>query len=302
MFMTDLRQTKQWGEYLSKIGWKVEKVGSSQAFIRPLPLIGSLVKIQHPHSPISLKEIDKLAKKHRALFVILEPELQDYNLKTLHQHGYQISALSLTHTATIQINLSRPKKKILTSFSENARRNIKKAQKYSLKVKQVPLSEASAQDFQVFFNLHLSLTRLKKFWAPGFEEFYKKILSFKNNSSFFFAYDTTNPAPIAVLWLAYSGNKAFYLHTGATTEGYKMLANYLLVWEAIKSAHRNKVKIWDFEGIFDQRFPKNRTSWQQFTEFKKRFHGQIIEYPPAYIKCYNIIFKVFYQCSKIFMK
>jgi lipid II:glycine glycyltransferase (peptidoglycan interpeptide bridge formation enzyme) len=41
-------------------------------------------------------------------------------------------------------------------------------------------------------------------------------------------------------------------------------------------------KIFDFEGIYDSRFPIK--SWLGFTHFKKQFGGNEIAYPGCYIK------------------
>ncbi len=89
------------------------------------------------------------------------------------------------------------------------------------------------------------------------------------------------------------------MQTGITPTGYQTNANYLLVWEGLNWAKRNRFKVWDFDAIYDQRYPKLHKSWKKFTEFKSRFHGKKIEYPPPQIKFYSLIFKLFYLCETI---
>lgn len=309
----DIRQSPQWGKYLSQIGWSIEKVGNIQIFIRPFPLIKrSAVKIQHPQNPLPLSKIDEIAKKYKALFVLIEPEPEAFNKQSLINHGFRQSAISLTHTVSIHIDLKQTEEKLLASFSENARRNIKKAQANNLTVKKIFLKkEKDDTEFKKFYALLANLTKLKKFYVPGYDEFYKKMVGFKDSSVLLFAFPSTHSTdsgqassgqvtePIAAVWLGLLKDTTVYMNTGITKEGYKLLANYLLVWEALKLAKKEGLKLFDFEGLFDPRFPKERKSWQKFSEFKKRFHGTLIEYPPPYIKWYSKPFKLFYLCSKI---
>lgn len=297
----DIRQSKEWGDYLSAIGWKIEKINGNQAFIHPLPFLKySIIKIQHPKNPLSFSKIDLLAKRHKALFVILEPESRGFVEQDFWQNGYQKNKTSLTHTNTIYIDLKKTKDKIFSNFGENAKRNIKKALKNNLEIKIISLKkEISDLEFKKFYSLLSNLTHLKKFYVPGYNEFHKKMLAFKNSSFIFFAYEKNSPEPIAAVWLGILEDRAVYMNTGITKKGYETLANYLLVWESIKFAKNKKLPLFDFEGIYDPRFPHERKSWKNFSEFKKKFHGRIIEYPCSYTKIYNPIYKFFDLCSKI---
>ena len=46
--MVDIRQTIQYANYLSKIGWEVERASEINYFIKKLPLVGSIIKVQRP--------------------------------------------------------------------------------------------------------------------------------------------------------------------------------------------------------------------------------------------------------------
>lgn len=297
----DIRQTKQWANYLSKINWQIEKIGANFVFINKVPLLPfSVIKIQHPKNNIDLKKVDMVAKKYQAICSVLEPDFKSFDKNYYKKSGYFDSSLFLTHTATIQIDLKQSAKKLFASFSENARRNIKKAQKNNLVIKKVWSKNGSYQkEFEKFYELFVNLTKMKKFWIPAIDEYLKKIKSFEKDSILFFAFKKNSNQPIAAVWLAVVGDLAVYMNTGVTEEGYKNLANYLIVWECFKLAKKMGAKIFDFEGMYDPRFPHQKKSWANFSQFKKRFHGELIEYPRPMIKCYNIFFKVLFLCSKI---
>lgn len=300
----DIRQASEWGNYLSSIGWTIEHAGQAQIFIRRIPLLKhSVIKIQHQKNPLPYGQIEKIAKKHRALFVLIEPESQGFQKQSIKQNGYRNSSMSLTHTATIHIDISKTESKILASLSENARRNIKKAKQNGLEIRTFFLKEAKDdKEFRNFYKLLSNLTKLKKFYVPGYDEFYKKMLAFKDSSFLLFAYQKADPNPIAAVWLGTIKDTAVYMNTGITETGYKLLANYLLVWEAVKLAKKLKLKLFDFEGIFDPRFPKHRKSWKNFSEFKKRFHGTLVEHPGPFIKWHSKPFKLLYLCNQIFSR
>lgn len=301
----DIRQSSNWGSYLSQIGWKIEKIGNgSHAFIRPIPLFGrSVIKIQHPQNPLDFAKIDKIAKEHKALFVLLEPQGLKYHEPSFIKDGYRPSKTSLTHTSTVYLDLTQSEPKLFSSFSENAKRNIKKAEKNNLIIKKIFLKdEKNDGEFRKFYDLLSNLTKLKKFYVPGYGEFHKKMQAFKDNSVILFAYTPRHSEPVAAVWLGILEDTAVYMNTGITEEGYRQLANYLLVWEALKLAKKQGLKIFDFEGVYDPRFPQHRQSWQKFSEFKKRFHGQVVEYPKPWIKYYSLPFKLFHLCGQIFSR
>ncbi len=56
--MIDIRQSKDYAQYLSSLGWVVERINNINYFIKKFPLIGSVIKIQRPEK-IDFKEITK---------------------------------------------------------------------------------------------------------------------------------------------------------------------------------------------------------------------------------------------------
>lgn len=292
---SDIRQSKEWAKYMQSIGWQVEDVGGVNAFIRKLPLLPySMIKIEHPNKKIHFGKIDQLAKKHSTLAVVIEPQNLNFAADEYKQNGFKNSKLMFAHSATFKINLTKDAKKLWQGFSENARRNIKKAED-SLIVKE-------SWDPESFFSLMKNLEKNKKIYTLPQDEYYKKINTFRGNSILLFAYPKKSNDPIAALWLSIFNGVVTYMQTGITDKGYQSGANYLLVWEGIKWAKKRGFTTWDFDAVFDQRFPNEHKKWRGFSEFKSRFHGEQIEYPHPQIKIYNIVFRLIYLWSTIFIR
>jgi hypothetical protein len=69
----DIRQTPEYAEYMKSIGWEIGNFTNGQAFIRKIPILGSVIKIQHPQVPLPYGEIDLIAKQNKAVFLKIEP-------------------------------------------------------------------------------------------------------------------------------------------------------------------------------------------------------------------------------------
>lgn len=301
----DSRQTTQWAEYLSQLGWTVVEIDGVFVYSRRMPIFNnSIIKISRPRGPIPFEKIEKFAKEQNALFVLLEPDTHNNNPEQLKKAGYTPSALKTAFTATRLIDISPEQQTIFDSFSENARRNIKKAQKNNLEIKHDlygSLSEAEQQQtLQRFYDLYRTLAQTKNFYILPFEEIKAKATAFKNNCFFSFVY--LDNQPIATVWFAYHNNTLVYFHTGITQTGYDKLANYLLVWEGILQGKKLGMQVFDFESVFDPRFPNENKKWKGYSEFKGRFHGQLITYPPSWIKIYNYPYKLLHLCASLISK
>ncbi|RLC32355.1 hypothetical protein DRH13_01840, partial [Candidatus Woesebacteria bacterium] len=60
--MIDIRQTPKYAAYLRKTGWRVIQLNHVNCFIKNIPVVGPIIKIQRPES-IPLKKIEKLARE-----------------------------------------------------------------------------------------------------------------------------------------------------------------------------------------------------------------------------------------------
>jgi len=287
----DVRQFPQWGEYMKSIGWKVYFIDGNQAYGKKVPMMGLIIKMQHPGGPIDAKKIDNLAKKEKAAMVTVEPHISGFADDSLIANKFIKSKMSYAPSSSILIDLKRSESEIFSSFSENARRNIKKSKNNNMLIKVIDVShDKDDKSFEEYYSLLKNLRKIKGFYAPGHLESQKKMNAFKNNSILVFAYE--NKTPIAVVWYSYFKGSIVYMQTGITKRGYELLANYLIVWEGIRWAKKHGINVFDFESIYDYRYKNQNKKWKGYTEFKKRFHGEEINFPISYTKYYNPLLRV----------
>jgi lipid II:glycine glycyltransferase (peptidoglycan interpeptide bridge formation enzyme) len=263
--MLDIRQTAAYAKYLKKRGWTLETKGHVNVFIKKIPLLGSVIKIQRPET-IDSKNIKRLAKKYGAFQIVVEPKTA-LDAKHLLSLGFKKSNKPYLPTKTLYIDLTRTKDEIFSDFKKETKRIVKKLDKTKIE---------EEYDVGALRSAWKKAVPLKRY-VPSEESIKDLKKTFKDNSLFLLSKDMTSGAiflksnGITYYWQAFSGKK-----------GREKNSQYKIVWEGILWAKRKGSKIFDFEGIFDRRFPNK--SWRGFSFFKKGFGGDEKTYPGTFVK------------------
>lgn len=261
----DLRQSKEFAQYMKLSGWTVKKINNCFIYLRKLPFLPPLImKVQYPNPPIPFVKIEKLAQKHKPLQIQIQPLKTELGFK---KHCYKLGGGGHV-TKTLQIDLTQSKKKILAQMEKDARYGVRKAEKEALQI-------IEAFDLEKFRQVWKKSVSWRKY-VPSLKTLKKLKKSFDKKAIFL----TGNNLAGAVVLIA--NDSAYYYYAFTSREGRKKYAQYLLVWEAIKLAKERGCKIFDFEGIYDERFPIK--SWKGFSHFKKSFGGKEIKYPGVFTK------------------
>ena len=269
----DLRQSKEFAQHMKLSGWIVEKADNCYVYLRKLPLFPPLImKIQYPPPPIPFEKIEKLAKKYKPFQIQIQPLKMELDFK---KYGYKLIGGGGHVTKTIQIDLTQSEKKILSQMKKDTRYSIRKAEEQAL---------------QIIKSTHLEKFRQTWKKSVGWQKYVPSLKSlgllkkaFGEKAVFLLA------SSLGGTIILLTDKTAYYYYAFTSKEGRKKSAQYFLVWEAIKLAKKRGCKIFDFEGIYDPRFPIK--SWKGFSHFKKSFGGREIEYPGSFVKFYNPILK-----------
>lgn len=267
--MIDIRQTPRYAKYLRRTGWKVVQVNHVNCFIKKIPVIGFIIKVQRPEI-IPLKKIEKLAIGHRAFQVIIEPK-NKLDARFLVTNKYKESKNPFLPTKTLHLDLTKTKNELTKELKKDARRAIRKNNHLSI-------SNLRLKDLEKFRNAWKKAVSKKRYVPPllHLKELKK---TFANKALFLITEDSSAGAIFLI------GNKiAYYWQAFSNKDGRKSLAQYKIIWEGILKSKAGGAKILDFEGIYDERFPDK--SWKGFSHFKKSFGGYEIEYPGVFSKIY----------------
>lgn len=262
--MVDIRQSREYANYLAKVGWIVERKGGVNYFIKKFPLIGSVIKIQRPEE-LQPNDIKILSAKYRAFQIIIEPK-DIFNDQWLMANGFKSSNSPYLPRKTLLLDLDISRNRLLRNMKKDARNAINNSKiivKSCKKLEEFRKAWKKAVGWKRYVPPLSHLTILKK--------------SFKENCLFLME-ENGNSGTIFLI-----GDKIGYYWQAFTNDvGRRNLAQYKIVWEGILWTKRSGARIFDFEGIYDERFPDK--SWLGFTHFKKSFGGHELEYPGCFVK------------------
>ncbi len=265
--MTDIRQSPLYAAFINRIGWQVEKVGTSFAYIKKLPFIPTLLKIQRPNQLPAQAELKAIAQKYGRSRVVIEPLPEQHPRYTdakLLEDGF-------TYSKSITVDINKSEIDIFATFADSKRRGIKRAEKLGVKV-------VHEKDINTFIHLKKRTSGLLGFLTVNTLTALWKVFSL-HNAFLLLATEKDSEALIAGLLILVWDETAYYWQAAATDRGKKLHVPSLLVWEAIKEAKKRKCRRLNFDGVYDERFPKINKSWQGFTKFKMDFGGTPVYYP-----------------------
>jgi lipid II:glycine glycyltransferase (peptidoglycan interpeptide bridge formation enzyme) len=288
--MIDIRQSQNYASYLKSQGWIVERVAEINYFIKKFPLMGSVLKVQRPEE-IRIDTIRKLARKYRAFQIIVEPKTE-MDAKFLTSVGFKLSKSPYLPTKTLQIDLTQSQKAIFSHFKKDTRAIIKKffdssnsLRTNNREVKNSIHRYSSPKDIVRWREAWKNSVKFNR-WVPNSDQLINLRKSFPDNYSLFLASHNISGRIIGGALFTHSSHESsnyisYYWYGFTNKEGRTSLSQYSLLYNGILWAKKQGCKVFDFEGIYDPRFPNK--SWLGFTHFKRSFGGYEVEYPECYI-------------------
>lgn len=272
--MTDLRQTEQYTRYMKLLGWDVDKLSKVYCYSRKIPILGYFVKIQRSEKLIPKNAIKRLRKVKRIYFISIEP-LDDKQFKNYKSYGFKISKTSSLPSKTIQIDLRKNLDDILKNMHYKTRYNIGLSSRRKIVIK-------FSKDIDIFIEFWQKSAKKRGFFLPLKREIDSLYRAFGKNAHLMSAYYEEDL--IAAVLLVNTKDAMHYMYAASTSIGNKNFAPSLLIWESIKLAKSLRLKIFDFGGIYDERYPLEK--WKGFSHFKQGFGGSEVTYPMTLTKSF----------------
>jgi len=276
VLMTELRQTVAYAKYMELLGWDVDMLSGIYVYSKKIPLLGYFVKIQRPSKSVPLSEIEKLRKIKRTYSITVEPS-SDKQLRYYQDYGFHISKSLSLPSKTIQFDLRGDLENVLKKMNPKTRYNIGLSERKGVKVKH-------SEDIDSFVNFWHESAKRRGFYLPLGKEIKSLCKAFGTKAHLVFAYFKSKL--VAAVLLVTTKDTTHYMYAASSQVGNKYFAPTLLVWESLKLAKSLGSKTFDFEGIYDERYPLD--AWKGFTRFKKGFGGKMIVYPGVLKKNYLI--------------
>jgi len=285
-------QSWEWGDFRKESGngavrfvnaHKKTIIDSYQLLTHKLPLaslkIGTLIKCPKPTKEL-FPYLKKLAKDNNLIFIKLEPSVvkdfkdkgsEDKLVSLMKNYGCVPGKRLFTHTS-FWIDLTKTEDDLLKSFSSKTRYNIRLAEKHGVKVTE----DNSDSAFEKYLRLTFETAKRQGFYAHS-EKYHRLMWKYLNRSLI-----AKHKSPIARLltasyenevitaWILFTWKDFLYYPYGASSDKYKsVMANNLMMWEAIKFGKRLGLEKFDLWG---------REEGKGFTKFKEGYNPQVVEF------------------------
>ena len=286
-----LLQTGEWGELKSAFGWKPIRIVTGnvgvQILFRRLPLGFTVGYIPKPNFDQSLwSEIESVCKQSRAIFLKLEPDSWDNQKPETWNLKLRASPHNIQPPRTIIVDI-KSIEEILSRMKPKTRYNIRLAEKKGVTVR-------SWIDIESFHGMMLVTGRRDGFGIHSLE-YYKRayeLLHPKGMGEIFVAEYAGKP--LAALFVACYGNRAYYLYGASTDEERNRMPTYLLQWEAIKWAKAHGCEEYDLWGVPDEdeatleaNFETRHDGLWGVYRFKRGFGGELRRAAQAMDRIHN---------------
>lgn len=266
--MTHPLQTKEWGEFRKEWGNKIIFEKDNLIIFSKIPhtkfTIGTVMKGSNiARSDLAMYR--KVAQENNSIFIKFEPNLL-YSDKLFSKYkdlGLSIGKRLFTPTS-FWIDLSRPEDEILKSFSSKTRYNIKLAQRHGVEVK----IDNSDTAFEKYLELTAETNKRQGFYShtPKYHRLMWKHLKGKIANLLVAKYK----GEIISTWILFNNDGFLYYPYGASTDEHKeVMANNLMMWEAIKFGKKMGLKTFDLWG---------REIGAGFTKFKEGYNPKVVEF------------------------
>lgn len=262
-------QSWEWGEFRRAWGNEVVRLPFGQLTLHKIPFtpykVGMFIKGPKP-TAFMIKELKRLGKKENLIFIKMEPNvLRSTPLVSLLKRSGALPGKTLFTPSTFWIDLTKSEEELMKSFHSKTRYNIRYAQRQGVEI----VEDNSDEAFKKYLELTKETVERQGFYAHSkkYHELMWRVLSSEGIAHLLTARYQNQ---IITTWVLFAWKNFLYYPYGASTEEYKnVMANNLMMWEAIRLGKKLGLKTFDLWG---------REEGKGFTKFKEGYNPQVVEF------------------------
>lgn len=305
-----LLQTSRWGTFKERHGWHAERVrvrtgaglGMAQILFKQrgpvsygyIPRGPALAKTNADLAQTLFDAIDDVCAKHRALGLIVEPDSPLPLLGRYSDWGFVRGPGHIQPERTVKVRLG-PDDALMAQMHAKTRYNVRLALRRSVTVE--PVTSPTPEQISTFYDLLVD-TAGRNAFAVHTVAYYLDFLDiFGPNAILMFA--LVEGTPVAGAIAARFGDEAVYMYGGSSTKLRAHGAAFYLQYEIMRWARDQGSTRYDMWGI-PPHDPESSVAesgtrlasshgddWRGLYEFKVRFGGDQVRYPPTLERRYH---------------
>lgn len=276
-------QSWEWGEFRKKTGNRVVRLGlysgkklkeGYQLTIHRIPYtnfkLGVFLKGPRPTTQM-LSALKELAIREGLIFIRMEPNIVKSDKQKakneeglLRKHGARMGRPFFTKN-TFLIDLTKSEDELLAAMHPKTRYNIKVAQKHGVEV----LEDNSPEASEKYLELMDETTKRQGFYAHT-QDYHRLMWENLHSADIAKLLVARYKGEIITAWILFVWKDTLYYPYGSSADKHKnVMANYAMMWEAIKLGKKLGLKTFDLWG---------REEGKGFTKFKEGFSPQVVEF------------------------
>lgn len=270
-------QSWEWGEFREKTGIKLARESGMQITIHPLPhtpwTIGYYPKGNKPLNHYTIEALRKIAKKYKCVYIKCEPkiEIQDARREKIDSRFVAGRPLFTKHNFVLDVTPTE--EELLKSFKQKTRYNIKVAEKRGVTV----AIDDSPEAFERYLQLTMETTKRQGFYAHT-GSYHRKMWATLHAAGMAHILTAKYQGKIITTWVLFKfGDTLYYPYGASTREHREVMANNLVMWEAIRLAKKWGLKYLDMWGSLGPN-PDPEDPRYGFTMFKAGYNPRAVEY------------------------
>jgi lipid II:glycine glycyltransferase (peptidoglycan interpeptide bridge formation enzyme) len=298
-------QTSFWADFRRKWGNEVLETKHGILTLHKLPFtnykIGMFIKGPMPTETM-VKDLVKIGKENSLIFIKLEPNYvvrrdniacadRQKVINLLRKYG-GVPGKTLFTPSTFWIDLTKSEDELLKNFTSKTRYNIRLAEKKGVKVSE----DNSDKAFEKYLDLTRETVSRQGFYAHT-EKYHRLMWKFlheslivNHKSPIAHLLTATYKGEIITTWVLFTWKDFLYYPYGASTEKYKnVMANNLMMWEAIKFGKKLGLSTFDLWG---------REEGKGFTKFKEGYSPHVVEFLGTWDLVINKPMYTFYKLAE----
>jgi lipid II:glycine glycyltransferase (peptidoglycan interpeptide bridge formation enzyme) len=296
-----LLQSWRWGALKARFGWRVQRIavsgergvalaqvlfrhrmGLSIGYIPRGPIV--------PAGDIAVAEqlwqaIDAVAWKQRSLTIIVEPDVP-LPFATVNRRGFETGPHPVQPARSVKVELADDES-LLARMHQKTRYNVRLAQRRGVATRIAAASDETLAQFYALLQDTSSRNNFEIHSPDYYREFFQR---FGDDAALIFA--DIDGKPVAGVATVSFGNEAIYMYGASSTRDRAHGAGFLVQYEAMRWARDHGCQYYDLWGIpaeepvstkvddGDRIAGTSGSDWRGLYEFKTRFGGTIIRYPP----------------------
>lgn len=297
-----LLQSWEWGEFKSRYGWQPERVhvrtDAGEGYAQVLFRQKGPVSVGYvPRGPLMTGDadavwpalragIDRAARRHRAISVILEPDVET-GLTMTHKEAKLVPGPAHIQPArTVKIPLVDDDA-LLKQMHQKTRYSVRLAIRRGVEIQVKAADDTEA--LKKFYAMMLDTADRNEFSVHSYE-YYEDFLTTFGDKAFFALALSEGHVASAVISAAF-GDEATYMYGASSTEHRGHGAAFLLQFEAMKWGRGLGCRRYDLWGIPKEDPTSVRSDdntaiagskgddWRGIYRFKVGFGGDIVSYP-----------------------